>query len=133
MELIAERPEISVYGYSKSWELFLNYKKAFPVNYTLNISSGSKYSKDIEAKVEKLSCTRGQFVAVPMPKGIKADYSVEKKSEKWKAYAKAVKESAASKYGNVFVCPGRCGSCTLSGHACGSDRFNDITIAIGEH
>jgi hypothetical protein len=34
----------------------------------------------------------------------------------------------------VFVCAGKCGDCLPDGtHACGSDRFRGVTIAIGVH
>lgn len=49
MELIKARPSLKVYGYSKSWELFLQLDKkgfAWPTNYFLNLSSGSKYESD---------------------------------------------------------------------------------------
>ena len=55
-----------MYGYSKSWEIILGHAGDLPGNYYLNISSGSRYGSDLARKMEKLTVSRGQFVAVPV-------------------------------------------------------------------
>ena len=128
METIAMRPDIKVYGYSKSWELFLAHHDTggkFPENYRLNISSGSKYGEAYRARMMTLPCVRGEFVAVVIPK--KADAPIGARTPE---YRKAVLASIGAR---AFVCPGLCGSCTPSGHACGSEKFKGVKIAIGVH
>ena len=70
MELIRSRPDVQVYGYSKSWHAFIALEESgfvWPANYKLNLSSGSKYNSAAWLeKMGKLSCVRGSFVAVPV-------------------------------------------------------------------
>lgn len=126
MREIENRPGINVYGYSKSWELFLAFSdlgNKFPENYTLNLSNGSRYNEAYRMRMESLSCVRGSFEAFEIPKESKAPIGA-----RTNAYRKAVREAAGKR---VFVCPGLCGSCTPKGHACGSRDFDGIPIAIG--
>ena len=52
----------------------------------------------------------------------------------WQTWAKELRNTARNMgYGKVFVCPGKCGACTPSEHACGSARFKNIPIVIGQH
>tara|TARA_R110002020_G_scaffold14053_6_gene49915 strand:+ start:1672 stop:2571 length:900 start_codon:yes stop_codon:yes gene_type:complete len=130
MNLLFLRPDIKAYGYSKSWKEFLVYdhlKLTFPKNYKLNLSSGSIYGKDepLKERIKKLDCVRGEFINVDIPKELDSPLGARTKE-----YNKAVR---AAVNGRAFVCPGLCGSCTPSGHACGSDRFNNVTIAIATH
>ena len=130
MNLLFLRPEIKAYGYSKSWKEFLIYdslKLTFPENYLLNLSSGSIYGKDehLKERIKKLSCVRGEFINVDIPKEFDSPLGARTKE-----YNRAVREAANER---VFVCPGLCGSCTPNGHACGSDRFKNVTIAIATH
>jgi hypothetical protein len=128
MNLLFLRPEIKAYGYSKSWKEFLIYDSlnlSFPKNYKLNLSSGSIHDDDVKKRMKKLSCVRGEFVAVEINK--EYDSPLGNRSRE---YNKAVRDAIN---GRSFVCPGLCGSCTPSGHACGSDRFKGITIAIATH
>ena len=129
MNLLFLRPEIKAYGYSKSWQEFLTYDAmnlTFPENYKLNLSSGSIYGEDIKEKMNALPCTRGEFVAVQIDKQYDAPIGARTRQ-----YNNAVKDSLGDK--RAFICPGLCGSCTPSGHACGSDRFNNVKIAIATH
>ena len=128
MQACLERPDLAVYGYSKSWAVFRAYDDAgydWPHNYQLNLSSGSKYgTTDL---VRDLPIVRGQFVAVPVPKDVKGKYGTTE-------YKTAVRQSAEEAgFGKVFVCPGKCGACTKKGHACGLATFKNIPIAIGIH
>ena len=107
-------------------------------NYALNFSGGSRYEKS-QAIGERLAqiepIKRGEYLAVD----ISAHYHPTKKlSNKAKygdkKYHKAVREAAeAQGLGKVFSCPGQCGDCTPSGHACGSPKFIGVRIAIGIH
>ena len=129
--LLAERPDVRCYGYSKSWLLFLAYNRvnSFPLNYKLNLSSGSRYSPAIKAEMEKLSIVRGDFIAVNG-----ASVKLAKDRSNWAQHAKSVRERALELgLGRVFVCPGKCGNCTSRGHACGLDNFKGIPIAIAVH
>lgn len=133
-DLIAKQPRLAAYGYSKSFELFKAWSesgKAFPNNYVLNLSSGSKYDNDTDmlAYMAKLPITRGKFIALP----IVGKFSAANGDYATKEYRDAVR-SAADKadIGKVFVCPGRCGTCTGKGHACGNSQLN-VPIAIGLH
>ena len=130
MNLLFLRPDIKAYGYSKSWKEFLIYdslKLTFPENYKLNLSSGSIHgsNQDIKERMNALSCTRGEFVAVKIAKEFDAPIG-----NRTREYNRAVREAAKER---AFVCPGLCGSCTPNGHACGSDRFKGVTIAIATH
>ena len=126
-KMLEQRPDIMVYGYSKSWDLFLDWfdsGQSFPKNYRLNLSSGSKYSKRKRDRMMKLPCSRGDYLAVTISKiAAKAGY-------KTKEYTRAVREAVGKR---VFVCPGTCDACTPKGHACGLESFNNIPIAIGIH
>ena len=139
-DLLRARQDLKVYGYSKSWKVFLDYAStgaAFPSNYTLNLSSGSMYDKlsGLRAKMNALSITRGDFIAVK-PEGITGRAPDRRtQPEEWVLWVKAVK-LASAKLGNkrTFVCPGKCFDCLPRGeHACGSAKFNKIAIAIGLH
>ena len=139
-KLVASRPDLNVYGYSKSWQLFLDYAKAgreFPDNYTLNLSSGSIYEKipAMRQAMDTLSIVRGDFAVV------KHDTDIDKapdrridpvKFAKWAAACKAA--AKLSGFAKCFVCPGKCYDCLPNGeHACGSAKFKDMPIVIGLH
>ena len=129
MNLLFLRPEIKAYGYSKSWKEFLIYDSlnlTFPENYKLNLSSGSIHNHEVKNKMNALTCVRGEFVAVEIDKQFDAPLGA-----RTKAYNNAVKTSLGDR--RAFICPGLCGSCTPNGHACGSDRFKGVTIAIATH
>lgn len=128
MNLLFLRPEIKAYGYSKSWNEFLIYDSlnlSFPKNYLLNLSSGSIHNDEVKNRMKKLSCVRGEFINVDIPK--EYDSPLGNRSRE---YNRAVRDSIN---GRSFVCPGLCGSCTPNGHACGSERFKGVTIAIATH
>jgi hypothetical protein len=133
MNCLQNRPDVQAYGYSKSWQLFIEYYdlRDFPSNYALNLSSGSKYDADsaLRQTMLKLPCTRGEFIALPTVSH--ADYE---NRDNWRLHAKELRSVAAnSGMGRVFTCPGRCGTCTPAGHACGSQAFRGIPIVIGIH
>ena len=126
------RPDLRVYGYSKSWALLLAYEKSgapFPSNYLLNLSSGGSGTEAEKEAVSRLPIARGEFIAVQTLADHGKAYQ-SRKNEGFGAYREDVKTQAGRK---VFVCSGRCGDCTPSGHACGSEKFRGIPIAIGIH
>jgi hypothetical protein len=141
-DLAKARQDLRIYGYSKSWEIFLDYAKTgqdFPTNYVLNLSGGSKYESPIFANIrqsiQQLPIVRGEFIAVKtdihMPKG---NTSKEiRSSSNWLKYQQAVMD-ASKKLGHskVFVCPGKCGDCSAKTHACGNPALT-IPIAIAVH
>ena len=128
-DLMVERSDLKVYGYSKSWKLFIDFDNSgskFPSNYVLNLSSGSRYENigPIRAQMVKLPITRGDFVA----------FAVDQD-----ASDKTIREVAKS-FGmkKIFLCPGKCGSCLkVQGenvHACGSlERMKDFNIVLPIH
>jgi hypothetical protein len=129
-DLLNKRQDLKVYGYSKSWKLFVQYYEMggkFPTNYSLNLSSGSKYEnrQDIVDVMNSLPITRGQFIAV----------NAGKKPTSKQVRIQAIKQGIK----NVFVCPGKCGEClstkkSKNTHACGAlDLFKNVNIVIGTH
>ena len=135
---IESRPDLRVYGYSKSWAE-IETQTSYPLNYTLNLSSGSIWENDADmlARMEALPITRGFFLAVALT--FDPETAAELKALKHLKYLdpryKAAVRKAANEAGieRMFVCPGRCGSCTKTEHACGSRRFDDIPVLIGIH
>ena len=77
--------------------------------------------------MEQLSCTRGNFVVIDIPK--EADAPIGNRTN---IYRKAVRGGKLVGYGKTFVCYSQCGTCTPKGTH-GLDTFNDINIAIGVH
>lgn len=132
MRLCNARPDLRVYGYSKSWRLLLDYDKAngiWPKNYLLNLSSGGNGTEEEKAAVAALPIARGEFVAVQTARDHGNAYQ-SRRNAGFADYARDVRESSGMR---VFVCSGKCGDCTPSGHACGSEKFRGIPIAIGIH
>jgi hypothetical protein len=130
MRLCFARPDLRVYGYSKSWEILLAFAKEnlFPPNYLLNLSSGGR-GDDLKAAVLQLPIVRGEFVAVKTEKDHGKAYQSRRNSG-FSEYARDVRSHAE---GRVFVCSGKCGDCTPKGHACGLPSFRGVKIAIGIH
>jgi hypothetical protein len=131
MRLLAARPDISAYGYSKSLDIVAENAQLVPPNYTLNLSSGSIHDDgQLPAQLADEAFTRGRFVAVKID--TKTDYDSPD-------YHRAVRTAAAAAgLGKVFSCPGKCGTCTGAGHACGTRKPDGshllpLTIAIGIH
>lgn len=127
MSALNALPQIKAYGYSKSFALLLSYANnggVVPDNYRLNISSGHNADDATVSAIRKHSFVRGDFVAVSIGRKIKAsDYGT-----------KAVNDALRSRFdAKIFPCPGKCGSCTNVGHACGSDVFKGRIIAIAVH
>lgn len=124
MDNCEKRADLSVYGYSKSWMVFLQHKGDWPANYILNLSQGSRYGDGIKRLMQQLPIVRGEFIALPISK------EAAKAGHKSPEYNRAVRSAANEK---VFVCPGKCGDCANGKHACGNSRFNGVKIAIGIH
>jgi hypothetical protein len=131
--LCVARPDLQVYGYSKSWQLLLSYDQAtggrWPSNYLLNLSSGGSGTEEEKEAVSRLPIARGEFIAIATLKDHGKAYQ-SRKNTGFAEYARDVKAQSGRK---VFVCSGKCGDCTPSGHACGSEKFRGIPIAIGIH
>lgn len=131
MTTLRSRPKIACYGYSKSFLELLGYDTAldvtgdtWPDNYLLNVSGGHKHAQSIVDHVKRLPITRGSFVAVTV------GHKVTSKHHGTSEHNKVLRAAYA---GKAFTCPGKCGTCTPSGHACGSDRFRDLDIIIAIH
>ena len=97
----------------------------FPNNYKFNISSGSKYEylKNDKTILNNKSY-RGNFISFDLNgKRIKT-------TKRTKEQNKTIRQAFDNK---VFICPGICNTCTSVGHACGSEKFNNIDIVIPIH
>lgn len=130
--MLRERPDLQTYGYSKSWNLFLMFdrmwasKIGWPKNYLLNLSNGSKY-EHLRQKMERLQVVRGNFTALQVDKKLAGKYTDPE-------YKKALRQSAkAQGIDKVFVCPGKCGTCTKVGHLCGMESAAGVNVVIGVH
>jgi hypothetical protein len=125
--LLATRPDIKAYGYSKSFDLLLTYNasgKAWASNYLLNISGGHNASQVTAALAQALPIARGTFEAVSIGRKVKSS------EHGLKSTNKALREA----YGkNAFTCPGKCSDCTPNGHACGLPSFQNVPIIIAVH
>ncbi len=138
MDLIKTRPDIQVYGYSKSWVEFVALHLsgyAWPENYLLNLSGGSRFGEGVRVAMESLPVVRGEFLAVPVDREHLKNHSYQsRRNTGFRDYAKQVRENAGRK---IFVCSGDCGDClTIAGknqHACGSEKLRGVAIAIGTH
>lgn len=129
-----ERADLNAYGYSKSWAIFIAYaaRNAVPSNYWLNVSSGSLHDGDsvIRAALDRIAVTRGDFVAIET--STRANYTSKGKQQR--EHLAELRDKGRELFGRpVFACPGRCGTCTPDGHACGSERFKGVPIVIATH
>ena len=126
MDEIRKRPDLAVYGYSKSWRELLAYDGVWPSNYLLNLSNGGN-AEHLRDDVAKLPIVRGDFIAVDIDSKLAGKYAE-------KAYKAAVRASA-KKAGidRPFICPGKCGACTKSGHFCGRNDTSGVSVVIGVH
>lgn len=124
MDALRSRPQLRAYGYSKSWQQLLDYSGEWPTNYLLNLSSGSMHGAGTEAAVRQLPIVRGRFIAVSMGRKVTA---ADHGNRDHQAALRAAHGSKA------FTCPGKCGSCTAKGHACGSPRFRGVDVIIAVH
>ena len=123
--LLLSRPNIKAYGYSKSFTELLSYTGAYPSNYALNVSSGHNHSVDTVNRIKALPITRGEFRAVSV------GFKVKSNMHGTKAVNDALRIKSNER---IFPCPGKCGSCTGKGHACGMlDSLKGKIIAIAIH
>ena len=130
MDRCRERPDLSVYGYSKSLELFLGYTGAWPRNYTVNASSGHRYSPAVEAAFRELDPVRGTFSAIESAEKRKIDEPFTQRQRQ-----QILREARdAGHTGPLFACPGLCGQCLPNGeHGCGSASLANVGIVIPNH
>ena len=127
MEVLRHRGWLRAYGYSKSWAQLLAFDREsgrWPSNYQLNLSSGSLHGADMEAEMARLPIARGRFIAVNIGRAVKSSDHANREHQA---------ELRAAFGGKAFTCPGKCGSCTPKGHACGSPRFAGIDVIIAVH
>jgi len=132
--LLNSRQDLRAYGYSKSWAIFLewaNLARPFPSNYVLNASSGSKYDDLMLAKIKTLPVYRGTFEALPIDEKMPDKAAKPEAFQRWAAKLRNI--AAELGMGKVWVCPGKCGECTPTVHACGSRQFDNIPVVIGLH
>lgn len=123
-ELLNQNPTIRAYGYSKSFDAILAYAGAWPTNYQLNISGGHNADNATVNRVKALPITRGEFIAVSIGRKINS------KDHGTPSVNRALREAFKVK---AFTCPGKCGSCTGKGHACGMPSLKGLPIIIAMH
>ena len=139
MDLCHARPDLQVYGYSKSWRIFLQLNATgykWPSNYLTNASSGSIYAgTGLQNAFLKLPVVRGSFDAVKVEKRFIDSRAYQDKTRPLsKEYRATVARILKSAGGRGFACPGNCGNCLPAGrHACGSKQFTGVSIGIGVH
>lgn len=124
MGQLSSRPSIRGYGYSKSFDELLSYDGAWPSNYMLNLSSGHRHNADTLERVRKLPIVRGEFIAVSIGRKIKSNEH---------GTAPVVTRLREVFKNKAFPCPGKCGSCTGKGHACGLPQLKGLPIIIAMH
>jgi hypothetical protein len=123
--LLLSRPSVKAYGYSKSFTELLSYNGDYPSNYALNVSSGHNHSDDTVNMIKALPITRGEFRAVSV------GFKVKSNMHGTKVVNDALRIKSNER---IFPCPGKCGSCTGKGHACGMlDNLKGRIIAIAIH
>lgn len=124
MQVLRANPSARAYGYSKSFALLAQYSGQWPQNYMLNISSGHNSDPAMVDVVRGLPITRGEFRAVSIGRAVKSsDHGTP-------AVNAALRAAVPEK---MFPCPGKCGSCTGAGHACGLPQLRGRVIAIAIH
>ena len=127
METLRQNPTARAYGYSKSFAQLLEYGAShqWPSNYMLNLSSGHNARPEILARAKALPIARGEFRAVSIGRPVKsADHGKPETNSALRAALPGEK---------VFPCPGKCGTCTGAGHACGLPQLRGRVIAIAIH
>lgn len=125
MSTLRDNPSARAYGYSKSFEALLGYSGGWPSNYMLNLSSGHNSGPGTLDLIRALPVTRGEFRAVSIGRKVKAsDHGTAENNASIRAALPNEK---------VFPCPGKCGTCTGKGHACGMPQLKGRIIAIAIH
>lgn len=135
MRQLARRPDLRVYGYSKSWRLLWNYARnhEVPANYVLNLSSGGKDQGVSREQMLSLPFVRGEFLALPIDyhPGVRGNIGFKRYADP--DYHRATRKAAADAgLRKVFACPGRCGECCGGNHACGLKSVS-LPVVIGIH
>jgi hypothetical protein len=139
MDLCNARKDLQIYGYSKSWRIFLQLNATgydWPSNYLTNASSGSIYAgTGLQNAFLKLPVVRGSFDAVKVEKRFITSKAYQDKDKPLsKEYRKQVATLLRLREKKVFACAGNCGNCLPAGrHACGSKDFKGVSIGIGVH
>ena len=139
MDACKGRKDLQVYGYSKSWRIFLQLNATgydWPSNYLTNASSGSIYAgTGLQNAFLKLPVVRGSFDAVKVDKRFIDSRAYQDKTRPLsKEYRATVARILKNAGGRGFACPGNCGNCLPAGrHACGSKQFTGVKIGIGVH
>jgi len=127
-DAIRARPWLAAYGYSKSFKQLLAYTGSYPSNYLLNLSSGHKHTPETVRAIKRLAIVRGEFIAVSLGRKISTkDHGKRAHNAELRA---AFSRTDTRK---PFTCPGKCGTCTPRGHACGSPRFANVPVIIAAH
>lgn len=123
-DALNSRPWLAAYGYSKSFDEILASTINAPGNYLLNLSGGHNHTLAKVETMRALDITRGEFIAVNMASKVTSKMHGEREHQS------LLRKAHGSK---AFTCPGKCGTCTPAGQACGSKKFAGIDIIIAVH
>jgi hypothetical protein len=131
--LVSQRPDLKVYGYSKSWHLLIQWAemgRPFPPNYVLNVSSGSLFDDDaaVKSAVMALPISRGEFIAIPIEGTFAEGFARYDDPAYHAAVLKAGREAG---YTKAVSCPGNCNTCGHGNHWCsGMDANGDRKASL---
>lgn len=135
MRAVASRPEMRVYGYSKSWDLLVQYDRLggrWPGNYVLNLSSGGVAYATRE-DVSRLPIARGEFLVLDSVRLLKGEGRYQDRTYRDQLRA-AAREAGLER---AFPCPGDCGTCGNGRPVCASGadggRRMTLPVIIGAH
>lgn len=141
MRVLAQRPDVRAYGYSKSWDLLREYDRSggtWASNYVLNLSSGG-VSYATREEMEALPITRDAFLVldrVKVPKGAKGEKDKSAKYRGKDYRARLHEETRSVGLTRYFICGGDCGDCgraKAGGPPVCGDKDATITVVIGAH
>jgi hypothetical protein len=139
MHICDRFPDLQFYGYSKSWDLFIEYDRkhggVWPSNYALNLSNGTMWEK-LDEKIPgiyarkidemmKISCVRGRFIAIKKVKSKMPAYTEKMAKAEidprnvpgHEQHMRDVIEEAERQrakfgiVGKMVSCPGKCFAC----------------------
>lgn len=131
------RPDLSAYGYSKSWRELLAYHDrcggAWPRNYVLNLSTGGNLDTDQRSidRMLSLPITRGWFISAPIDlNGLAPGFKRYQDPD----YHARVRDYLREHHGKRSAsCGGLCDRCGNGKPWCADDKLVGLTIGIGTH
>lgn len=136
--LLAGRPDVKAYGYSKAWDMLYraHLRGEWPPNYVVNLSDGGRTQLVERSTMEALPMVRGEFLAVDWgwrPEGQRGNWGTARYDSPEHRREVLANTRAMRPGSKAMPCPGTCGDCTPLGHACGLLHFKGVVIGNGKH